>query len=103
MATPADLARLHAIAPEPIVTERYPTDALLGAFLDESGSVRRAAGLLWEERVAQTSHYVDIKEGSSSRAMQQEFENAVVLAARYLGHEFMSPERRGARVHTIER
>jgi hypothetical protein len=107
MASAADLARLRAIAPDPIIEEHYPTDELLTEFLEDQagGDIRRAAGLLWEMRVAQTSHFVDIREGSSQRSMQQEFENAVALAARYLGDEFSSQPtaRAHARTHPITR
>lgn len=103
MASAEDIARLRAIGPAPVLEERFPDDESLGAFLDSAGTVKRAAGLLWEERVAQTSHLVNIREGSSQREMQQEFQNAVLLAARYLGHEFSSDTRKSAKTYSIER
>lgn len=103
MATTTDIMRLRAIGPDPVLAERSDED--LAELLDSvNGDVRRAAGLLWEERVAQTSGFVDIREGNSSRNMRQEFENAVSMAAMYLGEDFRSnPSRRPARVHQITR
>lgn len=102
MAATTDILRLRAIGPDPVLANY--TDAELNDLLESvGGDVRRAAGLLWEERVAETSGFVDIKEGSSSRNMRQEFENAVQMAVTYLGGEFRSNPRRTAKVHQITR
>ena len=100
MATPGDIERLRMIG-SAAVLEGYD-DAQLSALIDgEGGDVRRAAGWLWEQRAAQTSGFVDIREGSSARSMRQEHENALGMAAAYLGDQ--AGARKSARVHKIVR
>lgn len=104
MASEADIERLKRIGPQPTVTEY--ADEELGALIDEqNGDVRLAAGFLWEERMVETSALVDITEGSSSRKMKQEFDNAVKMTQQYLGGEFSSDPtgRTPATVHKIVR
>lgn len=102
MASESDIQRLKQISPPTIVAQYSDED--LGAMIDDQGTVRLAAGLLWEERAVETSELVDITEGSSSRKMQQEFDNAVKMTERYLGSlEDGTPGRRPARVHHITR
>jgi len=98
MATAAEIQRLRMISPDPVI-DLYDESQLADLLDQHSGDVRSVAGLLWEQRAAQTSGFVDIREGSSARNMSQEHEHALRMAADYQG----STGRRGARVHKIVR
>jgi hypothetical protein len=57
------------------------SDADLTAYLDEfSGDVNKAAAAIWREKAAKYAGLVDMKEGTSSRALSQLYKNALAIA-----------------------
>lgn len=81
MASAEDVARLRRLTNEPTTT---PYDNLvLSAYIDNNGSVTKAAAEIWREKAAKYSALVDTTEGSSSRRLSQLRDAALKMADQY--------------------
>lgn len=96
MASADEIEYLKRLTPEPVWS--LYTDPELSDMIDEHG-VRGAARRLWEQRVTQTSGFMDITEGSSSRKLSQVHANAKRMVNTFTEDDGV----KGARIHKIVR
>lgn len=99
MATDQQVAELRKMTHEPSDKTTFTDDELSG-IIDRSSSLNRAAETVWVQKAGRFSGLVDVREGASSRALGDLYEQALKMAETY--REIASSEETSSRA-TITR
>lgn len=98
MATAAQIQLVRKYTNEP--TQDDWTDQEISDLVDELG-VSGATAQIWEEKAAEATELVDVKEAGASRSMSQAFEHAKKMAAYWRSQSASSTS--GTKIHQIQR
>lgn len=80
MATTDEINELRDLVNDQTLPYTF-TAPQLSAYIDSAGSVRAAAGAVWNVKASKLAGLVDVTEGSSSRKLSQLYKQALEMAS----------------------